>query len=67
MSGITDLELDVTDLRQQVADFRRALAHALEVATHERRMRAVAEDAAAHAWRVVTTWPRRAERGATDR
>jgi hypothetical protein len=61
MSGLAELADEVEALRAEVRDLREALRHALEIAEHERRARARAEDIAARAWRVVTTWPRRAD------
>ena len=62
MTERADLAAEVVALQADVADLRAALQHARAVAEHERAMRVAAEERVAHAWRVVTTWPRRADR-----
>ena len=62
MSGLAELMAEVEALRAELAEVRAALRHALAVAQHERRGRELPEERVQHAWRVVTTWPRRADR-----
>ncbi len=61
MAALADAEAELA-APAEVGDLREALAHALAVAAHEQRLREQAQDTAARAWRVTTTWPRRADR-----